>query len=146
MLNISNQELQHKMVVIRAEVKDPPSNTKKTEEWFFSFIKDLGMEVLLGPHVVYHPEIGNRGLTGIAGIKTSSITLHCWDEPDPAILMLDVYTCSSLDLEVVWKSLEIFSPIRLSYKYIDRDKDLVDIESKSMVDFISLHPLEKIAI
>jgi S-adenosylmethionine/arginine decarboxylase-like enzyme len=129
MTKISHQELQHKMVMVRAEVTNPPTDPVATKQWILDLIKDLEMEVLLGPDVVYHPEIGNRGLTGIAAIKTSSIQMHCWDEPSPAILMFDVYTCGSLDLEIVWRALQTFSPTKISYKFFDREKDLVELSS-----------------
>jgi S-adenosylmethionine/arginine decarboxylase-like enzyme len=129
MAKISHQELQHKMVMVRAEVLSPPTDPVTTKEWILELIKALDMEVLLGPDVVYHPEIGNRGLTGIAAIKTSSIQMHCWDEPSPAILMFDVYTCGELRLEVVWKALQVFSPVKISYKFFDREKELVELSS-----------------
>ena len=120
------------MVIVRAEVVKPPQNPEIATDWFLALIKNLKMEVLLGPYVVYHPEVGNRGLTGIAAIKTSSITLHCWDEPSPAILQLDIYTCGCLELEVVWQALEEFLPTKISYKFIDREYDLKEISSGTL--------------
>ena len=37
---------------------------------------------------------GNRGVTAFAIIETSHIAMHIWDEPNPALVQLDVYTCA----------------------------------------------------
>jgi len=121
--------LEHKHVIVRAEVAAPPFDTARIGDWLTQLVDDLGMKIMMGPLVGYSPVVGNRGLTAAVVIETSHIVLHAWDEDDPAMLQLDVYTCSHLDLAVVWKALEEFEPIKVEYKVLDREHGLVEISS-----------------
>ena len=78
----------------------------------------------MGPYAVYSDMVGNRGLTAVTIIETSHIAMHVWDEVDPALMQLDVYTCSTLDIEDVFEALKEFDPILIEYKYIDREHEL----------------------
>jgi len=40
----------------------------------------------------------------------------------PALLQLDVYSCSDLDKKIVFKHIEQFEPKEINYVTIDRDK------------------------
>ena len=59
-------------------------------------------------------------------IETSHIAMHVWDELDPALIQLDVYTCSSLDTDIVIQALQQFSPISIEHKYFDREYKLLE--------------------
>ena len=79
--------------------------------------------MLWKPIAYYCNKEGNRGLTCVTVIETSHIAFHCWDERDPALLQLDVYTCSELDEEVIFKHMETFKPKTIKYKYYDRENN-----------------------
>ena len=79
------------------------------------------MKILTGPYVVYCDMPGNKGMTGICAIETSSITMHAWDEDSPGVVQLDVYTCANLDLDIVFNYLKVFKPKEIEYHFIDRD-------------------------
>jgi len=117
--------LKHQHVIIRAEVNQPPgaNDIDSTQLWFKNLIEAIGMKILLGPFVVYCDMPGNRGMTGISAIETSSITLHAWDEDSPGVVQLDVYTCADLDLSIVLDHLKVFAPTEVEYHFIDRDAD-----------------------
>jgi S-adenosylmethionine/arginine decarboxylase-like enzyme len=132
MAKISHQELRHKHVIVRAEVENPPLDVQTTTEWFRVLIEKLGMEIMMGPFVEYHEQEGNRGLTGVSVITTSHIALHCWDEPTPAVIQFDIYSCSDIHLPIVWEALSVYKPIKIEYKFIDRETDLRDISSGSV--------------
>jgi S-adenosylmethionine/arginine decarboxylase-like enzyme len=119
--------LQHKHVIVRAEVASPPFETARVEDWLRKLVDDLGMKIMMGPISGYSPVVGNRGLTAAVVIETSHIVLHAWDEEDPAMLQLDVYTCSHLDLDVVWKALEVFDPVHIDYKLLDRESKFIEL-------------------
>jgi S-adenosylmethionine/arginine decarboxylase-like enzyme len=87
-------------------------------------VDKIGMKILMGPYAVYSDMVGNRGLTAVTIIETSHIAMHVWDEVDPALMQLDVYTCSTLDIEDVFEALKEFDPILIEYKYIDREHEL----------------------
>ena len=118
--------LEHRHVIIRAKVDHPPQHFESPflTNWFYQLVEDLGMKVLLGPYVTYCRMKGNRGWTGIAAIETSHIALHIWDEDKPSLLQLDVYTCSSLDLDVVMEALHGFGPSDIEYLLLDRKDEL----------------------
>jgi len=56
--------------------------------------------------------------------------MHTWDENDPSMLQLDVYTCGPLNTDVVFDFLKQFDPIKIDYKYLDRENDLKEIPIK----------------
>ena len=71
---------------------------------------------------VYVNKKGNRGLTCVQCIETSHIAFHSWDEDKPAVIQLDVYTCSTLRKQTVFDALEEFQPIEINYMTFDRTK------------------------
>ena len=115
--------IQHKHLIVRAEIKDPPEFYEKDliKGDLLRLIGDLGMKCLSGPHVEYVDVPGNAGMTAVCIIETSHIAMHVWDEVEPALLQLDVYSCSSLDEQIVFDWLKFFDPVRIEYKYLDRE-------------------------
>jgi S-adenosylmethionine/arginine decarboxylase-like enzyme len=57
--------------------------------------------------------------------------LHIWDEHNPALLQLDVYSCSNLHEDIVFKHLEQFKPEKIQYKLLDRNKSLITVQVKN---------------
>lgn len=118
----------HKHLIVRAEVKNPLiSPDKVSKEWMPMLIDKIGMKVLMGPYAVYCEMEGNRGLTAAAIIETSHIVLHIWDEDEPAMVQLDVYTCGPLDPYDVVECLKVMDPTHVDMKYLDREHDLTEI-------------------
>lgn len=117
--------MQHKHLIVRAEVLRPPSDETLASEQVRVLIERIGMRILLGPYAKYVTVEGNRGLTVATIIETSHVVMHTWDESDPAVIQLDVYTCSTLNTDVVFDWLEQYQPVRKHYKYLDRETDLV---------------------
>ena len=97
--------------------------------WFKELIEEIGMKILSGPHVEYLDVPGNRGFTGVCIIETSHIAMHVWDEDLPALMQLDVYTCGSLDIHKVFSKLNDFNPLKIEYKFLDRETDLEEVTS-----------------
>ena len=118
--------LKHEHLVLRAEILNPPGkkDCEQMNEWFRKLISDINMKVLMGPFMVYSDVKGNRGFTGVAIIETSHIALHCWDEDNPAVLQLDIYTCSKLPLEKAISALNVFEPVAISYQILDRETEI----------------------
>ena len=61
-------------------------------------------------------------------IETSHIAMHVWDEPSPALIQLDVYTCGSLDINIIFEELKQFEPVKVEYKYLDREHGLNEVQ------------------
>lgn len=120
--------LEHKHLIVRAELNNPPQCTTAIEAWMRKLVKAIDMKILMGPYSVYSDMVGNRGLTAVTIIETSHIALHVWDECEPALAQLDVYTCSTLNIQDVFKAIESWNPTIVEYKYIDRENQLTLIE------------------
>ncbi|KJV05747.1 hypothetical protein VZ95_21220 [Elstera litoralis] len=121
----------HKHLIVRANIAIPPSqaDTEAVTEWLNNLIHKIGMKVLMGPYAKYCPVIGNKGLTAAAIIETSHIVLHSWDECIPAVMQLDVYSCSEFEIGTIINELKSFSPIKIEYKFLDRSENLTEISS-----------------
>ena len=116
--------LVHKHLIVRAEVKLPPKDETRAKEFLRELIQAIHMKILFGPEARYVTVEGNRGLTCFAIIETSHVVMHTWDECDPAIVQLDVYSCGGLDTRVVFDFLKQFDPTKIDYKYLDRETGL----------------------
>ena len=91
----------HKHLIIRAEANKVPTDEEQLTEWLKEFIDSIHMKILMGPYVKYCNVEGNRGITGIAVIETSHIAIHVWDEPNPALMQIDVYSCAEFDVDQI---------------------------------------------
>lgn len=121
--------LEHKHLIVRAEVRNPPKDTKKMEAWMSNMVSSIGMQELAAPRAIYSDMVGNRGLTCDVILNTSNAVIHTWDEVDPGLFMLDVYTCGALDPNVIFGLLEEFEPVKIEYMYIDREHGLKVLET-----------------
>ena len=125
-----NKLLVHKHLIIRAEAKNPPMDVAVLRKWFQKFINEIGMKVMMGPYIKYSHMVGNRGITGAAIIETSHIVMHVWDEPDPALLQFDVYSCGEFDPETICNKIKRdFNTTKIEYKFLDRENDLSEIHT-----------------
>jgi len=125
--------IQHKHVIVRAEVKKPfvDGDEKKLKKWLNDLVKKIDMKILSGPHVAFAKSEGNEGFTGCCLIETSHISIHIWHLHKPALIQLDVYTCSHLDLDKVFEHMQVLEPTKLEYKYLDRENELKFLKPKN---------------
>lgn len=121
----------HKHLIIRAEIKNPPRDRNWTHEWLVGLVEKIDMKICMGPIVSYIDVPGNRGMTGVVIIETSHIALHTWDEDSPGLLQLDVYTCGPFDPNVIFEEIKVFEPVKVEYKYLDRERNLVEVDLQS---------------
>ena len=127
--------LVHKHLIVRAEAVNPPMVEQQLKDWLCNFIESINMKVLMGPYVIYHDVPGNRGITGAAIIETSHIVMHVWDEPSPAMMQFDVYSCGEFDPETICKKIKKdFDIVKIEYKFLDRDTELKDISGGMSVE------------
>ena len=121
-------QLVHKHVIIRAEVTNPPTDETLTSNDVKALIEAIGMKILMGPYAKHCNMKGNRGLTVATIIETSHVIIHTWDETDPAMIQLDVYTCGVFDPNVVFDWLQKYNPTKIDFKYLDRENGLTEIK------------------
>jgi len=120
---------EHTHLIIRALVNKPPVNPNLASAWLQALVPAIGMKTLLGPYATYCSVPGNAGLTAAVIIETSHIVLHCWDESSPAELQFDVYTCSALNPKLIFDAIEIFEPVSIEYKILDRTSSLTIVNA-----------------
>lgn len=125
-------DVRHKHIVVRAEIANPPvaKHTQQMETWMQTLIDRIGMKTMYGPKAMYCEVAGNRGMTAFAIIETSHLAFHSWDECTPAIIQLDVYTCSDLATDDVIAAMEWFEPTKIEYKFLDREHGLTLIAER----------------
>jgi|TARA_R110002012_G_scaffold43608_1_gene118092 S-adenosylmethionine/arginine decarboxylase-like enzyme len=122
------RELKHKHLLIRAEVQNPPKNEEETISWMRKLIKTIDMNILAGPYSSQVSKKGNKGLSGVAIIDTSHISIHTWDEQEPALIQLDVYSCKEFKKADVIDCLDEFKPVTVEYKYFDRETNFIEVK------------------
>ena len=119
--------LAHKHLVVRAEVDKPIVNKNKAIKFLRSLIKKIKMKPMYGPTASYCKMVGNRGITAFAIIETSHIAMHIWDENTPALVQLDVYSCSDFDPKTVFEHIEPMQPKHVDYKFLDREEKFIEV-------------------
>ena len=125
---MENSLLIHKHLIIRADINNPPKDIDYLKGWMEDFIKFINMKVMLGPYVAYCDKPGNRGITAISVIETSHIAMHVWDEPVPALMQLDIYSCSEFNPYLISDKLKKdFAVSKLDYKFLNRETGLKPI-------------------
>ena len=120
--------LVHKHLLVRAEVKTPIVNKNKAIKFLRKLIKAINMKAMYGPTASYCKMKGNRGVTAFAIIETSHIAMHIWDEVNPALVQLDVYSCADMDpnkvIEILKQELDT---VKIEFKFLDREHDFKEI-------------------
>lgn len=119
--------LVHKHLIIRTEVNKPPHDPEWCIQWFRDLADKIGMKICAGPISEHVDVVGNVGVTVACIIETSHMAMHVWSEPDPALIQMDVYTCGPFDTQIIFDELQQFDPVKLEYKYLDREHGLVEI-------------------
>lgn len=119
----------HKHLIVRAEVELPfrKGDEQKTSDWLTELVSSIGMKIVGGPYVGFANAEGNTGITSCVLIETSHVALHIWDAESPPIVQLDVYTCSDLNLDIVFHHMDCMKPSKVEYKYLDREFGLKEI-------------------
>jgi|TARA_E500000318_G_scaffold107194_1_gene116183 S-adenosylmethionine/arginine decarboxylase-like enzyme len=119
--------LEHKHLLIRTEVKKPLTTEVDTINWLKNLVSKINMNILAGPYASKVSKKGNKGLSGVVIIDTSHIAIHTWDESDPALIQLDVYSCKHFKKSDVVECLEKLQPVTIDYKYFDRETNFKEI-------------------
>lgn len=114
-MNIHKQHL-----VITGKITNPPKSVRQLNKWVKRLVEKIDMKILSGPHTVYCDKEGNRGITSLTAIETSHIAIHVWDEPEPAIIEVDVFSCKDFNPDDVFEMLGEFGRVITYQKDIIR--------------------------
>lgn len=124
--------LEHKHIIIRAEVAKPPKCPVYIKDWLSRIVTGIGMKLAVGleanPISYYCDLEGNEGLTGAAILETSHTVIHVWDNDAPAIVQYDLYSCSCIDIDLVLSFFDEFEPSKIEFQFIDRENGLTMVE------------------
>jgi len=115
---------EHKHMIIRAEVLEPITSEKVLKKWLRDLTKVIKMKIIKGPYAAYVTKEGNRGLTGAVMIETSHISIHIWDEANPALVQCDVYSCAEFQRGEVVMHLGSMKPKMIEYMMMDRSESI----------------------
>jgi len=96
----------HNQIILNGYVDKPFTDTSEAIAWLEQLVDKIGMKIVQGTYSSYVDVPGNRGITAMVMIETSHIAFHIWDEEDPALLQFDLYTCSTLDTQVVLEEIK----------------------------------------
>jgi len=125
--------LEHKHILINARVNNSLGSTEDAVSFLKDLVEKVGMKILMGPHATYVDTPGNKGVTAIVGIETSHIAFHVWDEESPARLQFDLYTCGSLDKDVVIEAVKNrFELVSADYRIFDREHGFLLLEEGTL--------------
>jgi len=118
--------VEHKHLFIRAEVKKPFTDVEITKDWLRRLVEAIGMKITKsgGPHVDYVDVPGNSGIAGVVMIETSHASIHIWDQIEPPLVQMDVYSCKWFDANVVLSFLSEMDPTKVESQLIDRKDSL----------------------
>lgn len=131
--SVNNQlgELFHKHLLIKAFVSNPPNDEQFLIDWLRDLVEKINMKVVIGPFAKYVEAVGNAGLTGHVTIETSHAAIHIWNESKPAMIQMDVYSCSCFEAETVISKLKDFGLLSYEKMVIDRNKEFFVTESET---------------
>ena len=102
-------------------------------------IVKIDMKLMQGPTISYVDQPGNRGTTCMALIETSHIVIHIWDEPNPGVVQLDIYSCKEFNLSTVIHHLEqYFNVCNMQYKFLDRTTGMTVIDERLKLSYLIL--------
>ena len=98
---VMGPRLQHKHLLVRAEVNSPPLKDFDLGSELESLVRHIDMKILAGPMTAWCPVEGNVGWSGTVIIETSSITFHSWTESHYPVIQFDVYIFKDFDISTV---------------------------------------------
>jgi S-adenosylmethionine/arginine decarboxylase-like enzyme len=125
----------HYHLLLNGFAKRPPMGVATTEQWLRNLVEKIDMKVAIPPQACYVEKEGNRGMTAVVGIETSHIAMHVWDETKPSFVQFDLYTCSTLNVNLVIEELDKFLDLT-EYKtwLLDRSEDFKFIDPSQALE------------
>ncbi len=122
----------HNHLIVNGYTNTPPTDEDAVIQWMRELVEEIDMKIIQGPYASYVSKEGNRGITCIVMIETSHIALHVWDEPEPAHIQFDLYTCSVLPVIGVLKNLnEKLGVFEAEHMLLERSKGINTIHLKN---------------
>lgn len=124
----------HMHLLVRAEISNPPgpNDCEKINRFMSGLVEHVRMTVMLEPVTAWCNDEGNEGITSTVILTTSHCAMHIWNNDPPAasVMQFDLYSCASFTVKEVFEYINThFDVINASYKFLDRETDLLFIDS-----------------
>lgn len=121
--------IQHKHLILNGFIERPFTKQYEAKRFLKDLVDHIKMKRIIEPVAKYVKSPGNRGMTAAILIETSHIAFHIWDEENPAKIRFDLYTCGSLDADMVLDMLDRqLGLIESRWILIDRKTEFDHIE------------------
>lgn len=116
------EKLNHLHMVGTAFIRRPPMSASEGEAWLRALVGKVKMEILFDAQALYCEDLGNEGVTGIVGLKTSHGSFHCWHAVERPFMTFDLYSCKDFEPRTVLDHLNAaFDVDEYDYLLIDRN-------------------------
>lgn len=121
----------HLHLMVRAEIVNPPgvNDVEAVKTFMTDLVDHVRMKVLSPARSLWCDEPGNEGITADVLLTTSNSVVHIWNYVDnTGKFDFDLYSCAPFTPEEVIAFIkERFQVTRIVHKFIDRERDLLDI-------------------
>jgi S-adenosylmethionine/arginine decarboxylase-like enzyme len=118
----------HQHLLVKAYVETPPRSEETLNQWLRDVVAAVRMNVCIEPRSFYVDIPGNEGLTGQIGLSTSHLSIHIWDEVQPAMVQCDLYSCSCFETKEVLDMLRPWGLLGYEAMTIDRNENFKVVE------------------
>ena len=126
----------HLHLIVQATIRNPPQANEcdRVSEFMTSMVEHVRMRVMIPPATEWCADAGNEGITSIVVLTTSHSVVHIWNFPEPHLskLEFDLYSCSAFSPEEVISHIRSWFDVdSISYKFLDRENGLIELDSWS---------------
>ena len=133
--------LPHKHLMVNAETGNIRDvlQPEEIKQHVLKLAHLISAKIIIEPQVRYCDSVENTGYIAIAGIGTSHITCHHWDNTQPQRLQLDIYSCTEYDEKIALKEIWHFWQVVRCNFWLVRRSELFNftIESQGVLDHIN---------
>jgi S-adenosylmethionine/arginine decarboxylase-like enzyme len=124
----------HLHLLINASILNPPGpdDCEKINAFMRGMVEHVRMKVMLDPVTAWCDEPGNEGITSTVILTTSHCAMHIWNlpDPEPSMMQFDLYSCAKFEVSEVFEYLSsYFDIVDASYKFLDRETGMIEIEN-----------------
>lgn len=123
----------HVHLLINAQITDPPGpdSCEQINGFMRGMVDHVRMKVMLDPVTAWCDEPGNEGITSTVILTTSHCAMHIWNLPpgQPSMMQFDLYSCAPFEPKEVFDYISRhFNVLSASYKFLDRERDFIEID------------------
>ena len=81
----------HLIIDGKSQNQDLLTSVDSLKTWLIFTVNSIGMQVIGGPYVIKYPGNGSPGISGIAILAESNISVHTY--PEYSYVFIDIFSC-----------------------------------------------------